>query len=119
MYPKGGDAVRLIAPWSWGMIDVGKIGVIEGRTDKEYKDNVEITFNYSCFRGKSSACSDGPEYVSCSGGPGTIATPVSELKPTNETTKIRVWRWKDVPRGGGGVDYEIEVPVWEWTPKND
>lgn len=127
MLPKGGDAVRLTRPWKWGLVSAGKIGIINGIVGREITDYASITFNYSCFRGKNSKYSDGPEFVSCSGGPGTIATPVGELKPSvvvddngnlrQETTVIWAWRWKkDLPRSSGGEYYQVTVPVWEWPP---
>lgn len=115
-FPQGGDAVRLTAPWRWGMLEPGKIGIIDGEVGKDITDFVRITFNFSCFRGKSSAYSNGPEFVSCSGGPATIATPVTDLKPTGETIEIIAWKWKGLPRAGGGENYRVEVPVWEWAP---
>ncbi|GEA16717.1 hypothetical protein E308F_29630 [Moorella sp. E308F] len=116
-YPRGGDVVRLAAPWKWGGLKKGAIGIIEGYTDQEYKDAVRIIFNvWSCFRGKSSKYNTSSEFVECSGGPGTIATPVSELKPTNETIQLKVWRWKDIPREAGGEEYFVTVPIWEWSP---
>jgi hypothetical protein len=114
--PNGGEAVRLAAPWKWGMLPPGSIGIIDGVTDEECEESASIVFNFSAFRGKSSKYSQGPEYCSCSGGPATIATPVDELKPTNETHTYTAWRWKDLPRANGGESFQVTVPLWEWTP---
>jgi hypothetical protein len=114
--PSGGDAVRLSAPWRWGMLPAGSIGIIDGVTDEERKDSAAITFNFSAFRGRSSKYSKDPEYCSCSGGPGTVATPVSELRPTGEAYTYTAWRWRDLPRADGGESYRVTVTLWEWAP---
>jgi hypothetical protein len=114
--PSGGDAVRLSAPWRWGMLPAGAIGIIDGITDEECEEYAAITFNYSAFRGRDSKYSKGPEYCSCSGGPGTVATPVSELRGTGETYTYTAWRWMDRPRADGGESYQVKVTLWEWAP---
>jgi hypothetical protein len=114
--PSGGDAVRLAAPWRWGMLPAGSIGIIGGITDAECGEFAAITFNYSAFRGRDSKYCRGPEYCSCSGGPGTVATPVSELKATGETYTYTAWRWRDLPRADGGESYRVTVTLWEWAP---
>jgi hypothetical protein len=119
--PQAGDAVRLIKPetgwWSTGVED-GAIGIIDGVVGEELgpDDERSITFNYSAFRGKNNAYSTGPEYVECSGGPASIGTRIGDLRPTEETMTVNFWRWKDMPRGGGGEHYTLDVPLWEWAP---
>jgi|GEM_PF-4767242 len=114
--PSGGDAVRLASPWRWGMLPAGSVGIIDGVTDEECEESAAITFNFSAFRGRSSKYSKGPEYCSCSGGPGTVATPVSELRPTGETYTYTAWRWRDLPRADGGEPYLVTATLWEWAP---
>lgn len=114
--PSGGDAVRLSAPWRWGMLPAGSIGIIGGITDEECREYAAITFNFSAFRGRDSKYSKGPECCACSGGPGTVATPVSELRPTGETYTYTAWQWRDLPRADGGESYRVTVTLWEWAP---
>jgi hypothetical protein len=116
MRPSGGDAVRLASPWRWGMLPPGSIGIIDGVTDEECEESAAITFNFSAFRGRDSKYSKGQEFCSCSGGPGTVATPVSELRPTGETHTYTAWRWLDLPRADGGESYWVTVTLWEWAP---
>jgi hypothetical protein len=117
--PSPGDAVRIRKPtsgwWSVGVKD-GAIGIINGVVGT-YPDHLEITFNYSAFRGPNNARSGGPEYVSVSGGPGSMFTPIAELSATDETAEIWFWRWKDIPRAQGGEHYQLAVPLWEWAPR--
>lgn len=119
---RGGDAVRLTREWS--IAKAGEIGIIGGRTD-ECQTDLHITFNASCFRGRSSGYAPAaePEYVSCSGGPATISTPVSRLRAPGPGlaafVRRRFWQWKDLPRGGGGFDYELDVPLWEWDGRDE
>jgi len=117
-YPNPGDAVRLAGPWQWGGLPAGQIGIINGTVGVHRTDDCQITFRYTCFRGRSAEYdgNQAPEHVECSGGPGTIFTPVGELRPTTETIVVTCWRWKSLPCAGGGTSYRIEVPVWEWTP---
>lgn len=112
--PMPGDAVRLTREWF--IAKPGAIGIIGGIIGRP-NDDLHITFNCrgSAFRGPSSAYSkDGVEHISCSGGPATIGTPHVCLRPTQERIRFEFWKWKDLPRAGGGVPYELEVPVWEW-----
>lgn len=104
--PKPGDAVRLTGEFSIG--NIGDIGII-GNDHPEAEDELHITFN---CQGQSFWQGD---KVSCSGGPVSMFTPASELRPTGETIKWTFWRWKDVPRAGGRESYEKEVPLWEWA----
>jgi hypothetical protein len=104
-YPQAGDVVRLTAEWPWAgsLVKVGTYGVIEGCVGEKY-DDLGVTWNYSAHRGWS--CCGSPmvdlrskhflalekewkEYVSCSGGPATIALPTKLLRPTDETELIR------------------------------
>lgn len=110
--PMPGDAVRLSGTWCG--LEAGKIGVLGGVVGHP-TDDYSITFNASTFRG-SRCSSKGVHIVSCSGGPATIWTPASELKPTDEKVTIRCWHWrKNFPGAHRGVSYLVEVPVWEWA----
>jgi hypothetical protein len=110
--PLPGDAVRLSHPWSWGMLETGSIGVINGVIAQYPVDgHASIVFNHSTFRDEGT--------VSSSGGPGTVATDLTELRATKEMTNLLVWRWKDGFAGAGnGRSYTVKVPVWEWNPSN-
>ena len=111
-FPRGGDAVVLLSPWEWAgsLVNVGDIGIIDGLVRKSATEDVQITFRYSAFN-------DG-EVCQCSGGPGTISTPITELFRMPGLKKITFWRWKNgIPGAGRGCHYEKEVPVWGWNPR--
>jgi hypothetical protein len=109
--PQAGDAVRLDGTWTWGGVDLGAIGVIDGVIG-QLRPELGITFNASTFRDD--------RVVSCSGGPGTIATPASELHPTGETVELRVWRFKGGHREAHNDEhYTVTVPLWSWRPVRD
>jgi hypothetical protein len=123
MKMQAGNAVRLRTPWQWGILPAGEIGIVDGIVGKDITDYARIIFHCrgSSFRGHSGGESkyltqDALVVVSCSGGPCTIGTPVTELTPTNETIEWEFWRWKDFPRAGGGVPYKLTIPIWEWSP---
>lgn len=109
--PDAGDAVRLMAP-ATGLpeLAVGKVGILDGIIGQPSgTGGASIMFNPRVYR-------DGTR-VSVSGGPGTIWTPYSELRPTGETRTVRAWRFTDGRRAAGnGEDYTIDVPVWDWYP---
>jgi hypothetical protein len=125
--PQAGDAVRLTGKFSFA--DVGKIGIIGGLVGKA-QDELQVTWNYNAFRGYSCYGAEHcpqptprgivelhphpDEFVSCSGGPGSIALPAWLLKPTTETLNARCWCWHDLPRAHSAVYYQVTVPVWEW-----
>jgi len=114
-HPLPGHAVRLTAPWS--ILKPGKIGILEGLVGVPH-DDFSIIFNViGAFRGGPTG-KDPDEYVSCSGGPGTISTPADQLTPTDETVTLWFWRWRDLPRAGGGEPYQLTVPLWEWSGTN-
>jgi hypothetical protein len=115
--PHGGDVAVLVSPWNWGGVKIGSIGLIGGYTDKAYSDGVSITFNFSAFLGQDYIS---PEHCSCSGGPGTIITPVNELTLVpGRIESVRVWMWADgCPRAANGYDYRRASRVWEWRPSN-
>jgi len=116
-YPLPGDAVRLIGNYPGVGESPGAIGIIGGVVGKP-RENYDITFNASAFRGKSSRIGPGPEYVSCSGGPGTIATPAWKLVPTNGKVLVTFWRWRNYPGKGNGESFHLFVPVFHWDGKN-
>ena len=101
--PTAGDTVLLTAPWS--IAPAGSWGVIGGMV------NVHEDFLHICFR---AGCFNNGHYVSCSGGPATIALPAFLLDPTPEVRDQDFWTWQDTPRAGGGVYYSKIVPVWHW-----
>lgn len=100
--PASGHAVRLAAPWKWGRLAAGSVGVVDILLPTEPPN----THARLIFGGGS--------------GPGTIATPLSELKATEDTTTLRVAKgWRDGIAGAGRLEYhDVMVPVWEWTPDN-
>ncbi len=106
--PMPGDAVRLTGPWCGA--DEGKIGIIDGMIGRP-EDLLGVTWNYAAFRDD--------QFVSVSGGPGTIALPTNLLQPTDERITVRCWKWNSNGPGRGNSDpYTIEVPVWEWDGRN-
>ena len=132
LLPEAGDAVRLTAPWPWAgsLLKVGEIGIIGGRVGIPC-EHLQITWHASAFRGWpmygcpefpkerfSQALQDylkeQPVYVSCSGGPGTIALPSRLLVPTQEIIPVRFWAWSERPQANGGFQYQLSVPVWLW-----
>lgn len=104
-YPMVGDAVILTAEWS--LCRPGQIGIINGLVGRA-PEELHITWNYSAYR------SD--QEVSCSGGPGTLCLDYRRLiRRVCKTVDIRFWRWRNgFPEGGGGEDYMMAVPLWEW-----
>ncbi len=115
--PQGGDAVRLAAPWRAGNLSAGEIGVLQGVAGQTPADGVcVIVFNHRTFRGQDEP--QRPERVS-STGVYTTAMALNELRPTDETTTLTVWRWNNQgPGPGNRVEYTVTVPVWEWEPTN-
>ena len=110
--PKPGDAIRLDSPF-WGAPE-GSFAIIDGCATYP-EPYLMVTFGASAFRGPNSAYShDQTAYVSCSGGPCPPVNPASlSLIGTHVVT---FWRWKDLPRAGGGENYQLEVPLWSWKP---
>jgi hypothetical protein len=112
-YPRGGDAVRLCAPWKFATtLQIGAYGFIDGAVNGEHLISVEITFNSVPFVDES--------YCSASGGPGSIATPIAELKPTSDRVALRCWRWNDgYARAHNGSEYMRVCRVWDWYPNKN
>jgi hypothetical protein len=111
-FPRGGDVVRLCSPWKWAgsLVKVGDYGFIDGGARDEYLVSVQITFNSVPFIDES--------YCSASGGPGSIDTPIVELKPTAERVALRCWRWNDGhARAHNGSEYMRVCRVWDWYPQ--
>lgn len=112
-FPRGADVARLQAPWKWAgtLVKVGDYGFIDGCVCEEYLISVNITFNTVPFVDES--------FCSASGGPGSIATPISELKATDERVALRCWRWTDGrARAHYGAEYIRVCRVWDWYPAN-
>jgi hypothetical protein len=113
--PQPGDAVRLDGPY-WGA-ELGAIAIIDsthyGWDWDTGEPHVMLVFKASAFRGPRSAYSaDQTERVSCSGGPCPFVK-LADLTPAGERA-VTFWRWRDLPRAGGGVEYQRTVPLWSW-----
>jgi hypothetical protein len=113
--PMPGDAVRYVGDDSYWRTNYDGndrgFAIIEGEigtAEPEFRAN----FAYSRFRGGTNG-ERTRGYVSCSGGPVPLIK-ATELEPTDETAEIVFWCWKDLPRGNGGEDYSLSVPVWNW-----
>lgn len=116
-YVQGACAVRLTRPWRWGGIKPGAIGLTDGVIGNPKHQFVSITFNYSAHIGPSGLWEPLPKiYCGCSGGPGTIGTPVEELTDTGQWIFVNAWRWRKTAEGNGGEGYRVGVPLFEWTP---
>jgi len=111
--PRPGDAVRITADSV--EVRAGEIAVLEGVVrDLKPDDFQMICFRFSAYRDPVE--STGPEYVRASGGPAWYIS-ADELKPTNETVILRFWKFKNgIRRAGNGVEYTLEVPVWDYDP---
>ena len=133
-YPQAGDVVLLTDEWPWAgsLCKVGTYGVIGGCIGEQY-DDLSVTWNYSAHRGWSSCGArmidlrskhfltnmdkEWREYVSCSGGPATIALPTKVLRPTDDRRWTRYWCWLSLPKAHTAVYFNMEVPVWTWDGK--
>ena len=106
----GGCAVVIVNPdvWQWGHLPPFSVGICDGAIlPHETGSGVSITFNYSAFKGANSC--------SCSGGPGSIFTPVECLRFTGLEVECTFWRWRDGLQGAGrGVSYREYVPLFVW-----
>jgi hypothetical protein len=111
-HPMPGDCVILTREWS--IVRAGQVAIIEGIVGQP-RDEYLINFSYSNFRGPNSRyAQDHTEFVSCSGGPAPYLL-ASLLQPTGRSRTVTFWRWKDLPCAGGGVNYTLDVPEWEWN----
>lgn len=105
--PMPGDCVRLDGYYCGAKR--GGFAVLQG-TLGEARDTYYACFGASAFRDN--------RYVSCSGGP-VPDIAIEELYATGETRMQTFWRWKDGIAGAHRGDYyELEVPVWSWSPKS-
>jgi hypothetical protein len=113
-WPRAGDAVRLKREW-W-FVKPGAIAIIDGMVGEDLKEDSRPVFGCrgQAFRGPAGGTPGAEEYVSCSGGPAPISLPVRYLRPTDETIRFTFWKWRSTPQAHGGVEYELEVPVWDW-----
>jgi len=109
--PRPGDAVRILVDKV--EVRAGDIAVLEGIVRDLKPDDLQmICFRFSAYRDPD----DKPEYVSASGGP-AWKIPVGKLLPTDETVSLRFWRFKNgFQRAGNGVEYTLEVPLWDYRP---
>lgn len=111
--PWGGDLIISRPHWDWGgPCTHGAMGVLGGAADESNTGASVCMGAYSVFRGRNSRFDTGRVYVSCSGGPATIHTPIDGAEFAGVFAEQRFWRWKDVPRANGGRDYRLFVPVW-------
>jgi hypothetical protein len=114
--PQPGDAVRLDSATYYGARE-GAIAIIDS-THYDWEGRCLIVFAASAFRGPETAYSpDQTESVSCSGGPCPLVR-MADLKPAG-TREQRFWRWRDMPRANGGVNYRRTVPLWSWDGLTD
>jgi hypothetical protein len=108
--PQPGDAVRLDTAW-WGAAE-GSIAIIDGSHYDPSTDTALLVFGASAFRGPAGGRYDNrQEIVCCSGGP-CPRIALSALQPTGNTRPVNFWRWRDMPRAGGGENYTLDVPLW-------
>lgn len=113
--PMPGDVVRLSADW-YGSNTAGVMGVLDG-VEGHAKDEYLCVLRPSAFRGPSTAFSgDKGVFISCSGGPCPFIRP-EELVWTGETVQRWYWMWRATPEADGGINYQLEVPVWDWAPR--
>jgi hypothetical protein len=131
--PQLGDTVRV--DWPYYAATPGKsIGIIDGCMPwLAAEGKVVLTLNASAYRDQDQTYvyldGDRPTYdltglmsghrpdhrglvVSCSGGPCPVAS-IDDLTLVGAHLAT-FWRWKDRPRAGGGVAYQLEVPLWSW-----
>ncbi|NJD75739.1 MAG: hypothetical protein FIB08_01400 [Candidatus Methanoperedens sp.] len=100
-YPMPGDLVMienshdtLIANFSYGIIE-GIIG--------EPQDEYLVCFNaYSTFRDTSVSASGGPAYM----------IHAKNLVDAKIARDWFFWKWKDMPRAGGGVPFKETCRIW-------
>ena len=99
--PMPGDAVMI---WNSNdcLVKDRTIGIIEGMIG-DCRDAYLVCFNDHTFRDD--------ETVSASGGPAYRIDTV-RLKPSNRVVNKLFWKWRDVPRAGGGEYYYKSCRVW-------
>jgi hypothetical protein len=103
VYPMPGGLVRIKNSRDC-LIKEGSFGVIEGIVGDARKEYL-VCFNaYSTFKDDSVSSSGGPAY--------TIKA--SDLVATTETKEWFFWKWKDMPRAGGGIPFGETCKVWEF-----
>lgn len=125
MIPQPGDVIRLDGDYCG--VRTGAKAVIDSHYWTEDLDNgpiVMAVFGASAYRGgvgfinaiEMSMTNDlskpQPAYVSCSGGPCPFVK-IADLTYEGRITQ-NFWRWKDIPRAGGGEPYTLEVSLWAW-----
>lgn len=102
VYAQGGCAVRLTAPWRWGGLKEGAIGITGGTVGIRRTDYLPITFNCSAHIGPGRFLITSLSHCSCSGGPSTIGTEVERLVCTGQTYLINACRWRRGAEANGG-----------------
>ena len=100
--PLPGDIVILTDKCMW--VEAGRKAIIEGKVGQP-QPSYMICFDASAFRNET--------VIYCSGGPSPFVLS-EDLKYGGKTTE-NFWKWKDVPRAGGGLQYQMEVSLWYWN----
>lgn len=129
LYPKPGDVVILDGEYCG--CERGDQGTIEGIVGVA-QDEYLVCFHVAPapFRGSpgfvsrlETSMTSGimpaadQEIVSCSGGP-ALYIKAADLKPCPYMHHQIFWKWKDLPRAGGGEDYRLQVPSWIWEGRS-
>ncbi|CAG0970895.1 MAG: hypothetical protein OIN86_10195 [Candidatus Methanoperedens sp.] len=105
-YPMPGELVRIINSKDC-LIKEGSFGVIEGIVGQR-RDEYLVCFNaYSTFKEDSVSSSGGPAYM--------IKT--SDLVAAVGTKEWYFWKWKDLPRADGGVQFSETCRIWDFDLK--
>lgn len=119
LVPLPGDAVQLHAVW-WGAAP-GSIAVIDGHLFQPETGAALLVFRSHTFRGAPTNLPEAEQadyYVSCSGGP-CPPVALAALRYSGRSYPLPCWRWQDIPRAGGGVEYTIHVPLWDLATAPD
>ena len=108
--PMPGDVVRLTGKY-WGG-EIGALAVLDGFIG-EQRDEFMAVFRASSFRGEDCLEHGRRGVVTSSGGPCPFIK-ACDLVDSHENIDRDFWKWKDVPRAGGGEHYTLSVPLWFW-----
>lgn len=116
-----GDVVRIDSDHD-SLIKPGSRAVVDGsHFEIDFEDGkgpmvlaVANLYGGAAFRGAAHGARDPDqsEHVSASGGPCPFI-PIAELVHEGETEQT-FWRWKTIPKAGGGENYTVTVQLWSW-----